>query len=82
MEQEKVIKGQNHKMTALESTVSVLTGYIITVLIQYLVYPIFGISIPVTQALLISIIIVFAAFVKNYSIRRVFNYLHIKGVGG
>ena len=82
MGKEKVIKGQNHKMTALESTVSVLTGYIITVLIQYLVYPIFGINIPVTQALLISIIIVFTAFVKNYSIRRVFNYLHIKGVGG
>jgi hypothetical protein len=80
MSEEKVI-GQNHKMSVIESTVSVTAGYILTVLIQYLVYPLFGIILPVTETLVISVIIVFAAFVKNFTVRRVFNHLHVNGVG-
>ena len=60
-------KGQSKKMSLVESSASVIAGYIITVLIQYWLYPLFGISIPVTDALVISVIIVFAAFVKNFS---------------
>ena len=71
-------QGQSKKMSLLESLVSVVAGYIITVLIQYWVYPIFGISIPATEALLISLIIVLAAFVKNFSVRRLFNFIHLK----
>lgn len=66
--------GQSRKMSLLESFVSVVAGYFLTVLIQYLVYPIFGIAIPATDALVISLIIVLAAFAKNFSIRRLFNY--------
>jgi hypothetical protein len=71
-------KGQSKKMSLVESSASVIAGYIITVLIQYWLYPLFGISIPVTDALVISVIIVFAAFVKNFSIRRLFNFIHIR----
>jgi len=72
-------QGQSKKMSLLESLVSVIAGYIITVLIQYWVYPIFGISIPATEALIISLIIVLAAFAKNFSVRRLFNLIHVKG---
>ena len=65
-------------MSLLESLVSVVAGYIITVLIQYWVYPLFGISIPATEALIISLIIVLAAFAKNFSVRRLFNFIHVK----
>jgi len=72
-------QGQSKKMSLLESLVSVIAGYIITALIQYWVYPIFGISIPATEALIISLIIVLAAFAKNFSVRRLFNLIHVKG---
>jgi len=72
-------QGQSKKMSLLESLVSVIAGYIITVLIHYWVYPIFGISIPATEALIISLIIVLAAFAKNFSVRRLFNLIHVKG---
>ena len=65
-------------MSLAESTVSVVAGYLITVIIQYWLYPIFGITIPVQDALLISVIIVLAAFLKNFSVRRIFNHLHVK----
>lgn len=71
-------QGQSRKMSAAESAVSVIAGYIITVAIQYWIYPMFGISIPATEALIISLIIVIAAFAKNFSIRRLFNFIHLK----
>lgn len=71
-------KGQSKKMSMIESLVSVIAGYIITVLIQYWIYPLFGISIPAKEALLISLIIVLAAFAKNFSVRRFFNFIQLK----
>lgn len=65
-------------MSFVESVVSVIAGYIITVLIQYWLYPMFGIIIPATEALFISVIIVLAAFAKNFSIRRIFNFIHVR----
>jgi len=75
------VRGQTRKMSLFETVVSVVAGYVLTVLIQYLIYPLFGITIPAGQALFISFIIVFAAFVKNFAVRRLFNHLHTQGVG-
>jgi len=72
-------KGQSTKMSLVESVVSVCSGYILTVLIQLWVYPMFGIDIPSQAAMVISVIVVFAAFAKNFTVRRVFNYLHVRG---
>jgi hypothetical protein len=72
--------GQSRKMSGFESVVSVLAGYLITVLIQYWLYPLFGIQIAAKEALLISLIIVLAAFIKNFMVRRFFNSLHVRGI--
>jgi len=74
----KTRNGQSRKMSLVESLVSVGAGYIMTVLIQYWLYPVFGILIPAKEALLISIIIVFVAFLKNFSVRRLFNFIYEK----
>lgn len=73
--------GQSHKMSAIESTVSVIAGYLLNVLIQFLLYPLFGIDVPLNQVFIISIFITGIAFIKNYSVRRLFNLLHLRGVG-
>jgi len=73
--------GQSQKMSAVEATVSVIAGYLLNVLIQFLLYPLFGIEVPLEQAFIISIFITSLAFVKNYGVRRLFNLLHLKGVG-
>lgn len=73
--------GQSHKMSAVESTVSVIAGYLLNVLLQFLLYPVFGIEVAIEQAFIISIFITGLAFVKNYSVRRLFNLLHLRGVG-
>ena len=65
-------------MSALESMTSVVMGYLLTVFIQYYLFPVFGIVIPLQQTLLISVVIVFASWVKNYLVRRLFNRIYIK----
>ncbi len=78
MKEQTAPEGQTRKMSLLESSVSVVAGYVLTVLIQYWIYPLFGIFVPADKALLISVIIVFAAFVKNFGVRRLFNALHVR----
>ena len=76
-----MITGQSYKMSAVESTVSVIAGYILNVLIQFLVYPLFGIEVAIEKAFIISILITTIAFAKNYGVRRIFNLIHVKGIG-
>ncbi len=71
--------GQNKIMSLIESAISVVTGYVLTVLVQCYLYPLFGIFIPVRDALMISVLVVAIAFVKNFGVRRLFNYLYLKG---
>jgi len=70
--------GQTQKMSLLESMVSVVSGYLLTAIIQFHLFPVFGIHVPLTDTLLISLIIVLIAFVKNFSVRRLFNRLDLK----
>lgn len=73
-------KGQSQRMSVLETGVSVVVGYFLTVCMQYFLYPLFGITVPVKEALFISIVIVLIAFAKNFAVRRVFNTLYIRSV--
>jgi len=68
--------GQTRGMSLLESLVGVISGYLLTVMIQFYLFPVFGINVPILDTLLISLIIVMIAFAKNYSVRRLFNYLN------
>jgi hypothetical protein len=70
--------GQSHRMSVIESSVSVILGYLMNVLIQFLVYPLFGIEVAIEQAFIISIFITTIAFVKNYGVRRLFNLIHVR----
>lgn len=72
--------GQNRRMSLVESFANVITGYVMTVLIQKLLYPLFGIHIPIQDALVVSTLIVFIAFLKNFAIRRYFNQLEYRGL--
>ncbi len=73
--------GQTHKMSVVESSVSVTAGYLLNVLIQLFLYPVFDIEVTLDKAFVIALFITGLAFVKNYGVRRFFNLLHIKGVG-
>ena len=64
---------QSNAMSLLESAISVLVGYLLTVVAQLFLYPLFGIKIGVGNSLVLSLLLVVIAFFKNYAIRRFFN---------
>lgn len=62
----------------IESLANVVLGYGIAVGAQLLVFPLFGVVIPLSSNLAIGIIFTFVSLVRSYLLRRLFNLLHRK----
>ena len=60
----------------LESLANVAIGYGVAVGAQILVFPLFGVVIPMSSNLLIAIIFTLVSLVRSYLLRRLFNLLH------
>ena len=70
--------GQTQRMSLIESLIGIVVGYVLTVVGQFYLFPLFGIALPLIDTLLISLIIVLIAFMKNYGVRRFFNYINMR----
>lgn len=75
------MSSQRRYMSLLESFVSVAVGYVLTVAVQVYLFPVFGIIVPVGEAMFISVFLVGVAFIKNYTIRRFFVFVHERSLG-
>jgi len=60
----------------LESLANVVLGYGIAVGAQILIFPLFGVVIPLSSNLAIGIIFTLVSLVRSYLLRRLFNLLH------
>lgn len=72
--------GQLKRHSLLESILNVMIGYTIAILTQILVFPLFGIQIPISSQLSIGGIFTAVSIIRSYYVRRFFNYLHLKEV--
>ena len=57
----------------IESLTNILIGYIIAILSQLAVFPLFSINIPLSDNLLIGLYFTLISLVRSYVIRRYFN---------
>lgn len=60
----------------VESLANIAIGYGVAVGAQLLVFPLFGVVIPMSSNLLIGLIFTLVSLVRSYLLRRLFNYLH------
>jgi hypothetical protein len=60
----------------IESLANVVLGYGIAVGAQILIFPLFGVVIPLSSNLAIGIIFTLVSLVRSYLLRRLFNLLH------
>ena len=60
----------------LESVANVAIGYGVALVSQILVFPLFGITIPLRENLMIGAIFTVVSIVRSYSVRRLFNWWH------
>jgi len=67
---------QTRRFSFLESLVNVGIGYGVAVLTQVVVFPLFGIRVPLRDNLVIGAIFTVISVVRSYTVRRVFNGIH------
>lgn len=64
---------QSKRMSLIETLTNVAIGYIVAILSQLAVFPIFNIHIPLTDNLLIGVWFTAISIIRGYLIRRLFN---------
>lgn len=68
----------------LESALNIVIGYVVAILSQLIIFPMFGIFIPFHENLLMGLFFTVISLIRSYLIRRWFNQLHtareLKGV--
>ncbi len=67
---------QTRMQSFIESCINVAIGYGVALLSQILVFPLFGIHIPMSSNIAIGAIFTVISIARSYTVRRVFNKLH------
>ena len=74
------MKGQSKKHSLIEAGVNVSLGYGIAVGSQMVIFPIFDINIPTEEHLVIGAFFTVVSLIRSYTLRRLFNALHTRGL--
>ena len=69
---------QSRLMSMVESLANVLVGYVVAVVTQMAVFPLFGLAVTVTENLLIGLIFTAVSVVRSYALRRGFEALRVR----
>ena len=65
---------QSKRASKIESVVQQAVGFIVGIIAQLIVYPLLGLEINFNNVLLIGIIFAIVSGIRNYIVRRAFNY--------
>lgn len=67
---------QTRKQSLTESIVNVIIGYLIALLSQILIFPLFNIEVSLNDNLAIWLCFTIISLIRSYIIRRLFNKKH------
>lgn len=66
---------QSKTQSAIESIVNVAIGYGVAVTAQIVIFPLYGLHVPLHENLQIGVLFTIVSLVRSYCIRRLFNKL-------
>jgi hypothetical protein len=69
---------QSRLMSLVESLANVLVGYGVALATQMVVFPLFGLTVTVTENLLIGLIFTAVSIIRSYTLRRGFEALRLR----
>ncbi len=69
---------QSRAMSLAESLANVAVGYGVAVLTQIAVFPLFGLSVTLTQNLLMGGLFTMVSIVRSFALRRVFEAIRVR----
>ena len=64
---------QTKTFSLIEAITSTLIGFIISLVVQLIIYPIMGIQVTITQNLTITSVFTIVSILRGYIVRRFFN---------
>ncbi|RPI78801.1 MAG: hypothetical protein EHM45_05290 [Desulfobacteraceae bacterium] len=68
---------QSKKYSLIESITNVAIGYLVALGSQLIIFPVFGISVPLRSNLAIGAFFTVVSIIRSYCLRRVFNRIKI-----
>jgi hypothetical protein len=71
--------GQTRFQSMVEAWANVLIGWLVAVTSQVLIFPLFGIQVPLSTNIKISIFFTAISIIRSYSLRRFYNWHHRRG---
>ena len=74
-----VVLTQSRRASLLESAANIAIGYCVAVAAQVVIFPLFGMDVPLGDNLLIGGLFTIVSLVRSYCLRRVFNKLSDRG---
>jgi hypothetical protein len=69
---------QTKRASFYESLANTGMGFFISLLVAYYVFPLFGMPKSLNSSFWIVLIFTISSIGRNYALRRLFNYLHVK----
>lgn len=66
---------QSRKMSLAETITSTAIGFVIAISSQYVIFPVFGIHVPLHAHLAMGLFFTVVSVVRGYFVRRLFNSL-------
>jgi hypothetical protein len=73
---------QTKRHSLLESLVNVAIGYGVALISQLLIFPLYGVHLPLGDNIAIGLWFTAISIVRSYSLRRWFNRVTVKQSGG
>lgn len=67
---------QSRRGSMVEAVVNVLVGYWVAVGAQMAIFPLFGVSLPLSDNLAIGLLFTLVSLARSYLLRRLFNRFH------
>jgi len=71
---------QSRKHSFFEACLGTFIGFFVALLGQIFIFPFFGIYTNMLDNILIAVFFTIISIVRSYAVRRLFNFLHIKGI--
>lgn len=69
---------QPKRYSLLESLTNVLVGFVVGIVSNIVVLPLFGLLVSTKDSILIAVIFTFISIARSYTLRRAFNWWHVK----
>lgn len=67
---------QTRTQSAIEAAMNILIGYGISMTANFLIFPLFGWNISLSQNLTLGVIYTGISFIRSYLLRRFYNWRH------